>query len=292
MDPGRLPATWPFRAQSRRLRAGPHDWWVAELGPADAPPVLMLHGLGASGQSYRRTAPGLADGFRLVIPDLPGQGCTRCGAVDRLPLEKIAADLWGLCDALGVAPQGIVGHSAGAALALQMALDRPVPRVVGLNAAVGAFEGPAGLLFPVLARGLAALPFVPRAVSGLLGSEARVRSLLDGTGSRVDDETVALYLRLVRDPDHVAGALGMMARWNLDPLLARLPALSSEVLLIAARGDRTVPPSVSQAVTPRLPRARLVLVEGGHLVHEERADGLAGVILSGLQPATGSPKIS
>lgn len=292
MNPRELPATWPFRSQARRLRAGLHDWWVADLGSRDAPTLLMLHGLGASGHSFRHTATGLQRHFRLIIPDLPGQGCTRCGAADRLALDRIAEDLWGLCDSLGVAPQAILGHSAGAAIALQMALLRPVPRVVGLNAAVGAFEGPAGLLFPVLARGLAALPFVPRTVSALLGSEARVRELLDGTGSKVDDETVALYLRLVRDPDHVAGALGMMARWNLDPLLARLSGLSSEVLLIAARADRTVPPRVSHAIAPRLPQGRVIDVDGGHIVHEERADGLAAVILGGLQPASTSPKIS
>ncbi|QYZ69299.1 alpha/beta fold hydrolase BchO [Neotabrizicola shimadae] len=292
MDPRELPATWPFRLQARRLRAGPHDWWVAELGSPDAPAVLMLHGLGASGHSFRRTAPGLAQHFRLIIPDLPGQGCTRCGAVDRLSLNRIAEDLWMLCESLGAAPRAILGHSAGAAIALQMALLRPVPRVVGLNAAVGAFEGPAGLLFPVLARGLAALPFVPRTVSTLMGSEARVRDLLDGTGSKVDDETVALYVRLVRDPDHVAGALGMMARWNLDPLLARLPGLSSDVVLIAARDDRTVPPRVSHAVATRLVRGRVIDVEGGHIVHEERADGLAGLLLEALQFSSDSPKIN
>lgn len=292
MDPRWLPATWPFRLQSRRLAAGPHDWWVVELGPPDAPPILLLHGLGASGHSFRRTAPGLAETFRLIIPDLPGQGCTRCGAPDRLTLKKISADLWLLCEALKAEPRGIVGHSAGAAIALQMSLNRPVPRVVGVNAAIGNFEGPAGPLFSVLAKGLAAMPFIPRAFASYIGTEARVRRLLDETGSKVDDETVALYLRLVRDPDHVAGALGMMARWSLDDLLVRLPELSSEVLLIAARNDRTVPPRVSEAALQRLRHGRLMKVEGGHIVHEERADGLAGLILDGLQPARESPNIS
>lgn len=292
MDPRTLPPNWPFRSDARSLRAGPHDWWVADLGPRDAPVVLMLHGLGASGHSFRHTAPGLSDRFRLVIPDLPGQGCTRCGAADRLTLPAIATDLWALCDRMQVAPQAILGHSAGGAIALQMALARPVPQVIGLNAAVGSFEGPAGLLFPMLARGLAALPFVPRTMAGLLGTERKVRELLDSTGSKVDDETVALYLRLVRDPDHVAGALGMMSRWSLDGLLARLGAIPADVLLIAARGDRTVPPGVSHRIAPRLPKARVLDIAGGHILHEERADGLAGPILDALQPATVSPKIS
>lgn len=95
MDPRELPASWPFRSQSRRMRAGSHDWWVADLGSADKPAILLLHGLGASGHSFRRTAPGLSDRFRLIIPDLPGQGCTRA---DRLLQEN--AEIPGLLRAL------------------------------------------------------------------------------------------------------------------------------------------------------------------------------------------------
>lgn len=291
MDPRDLSADWPFRSASRRLLAGPHDWWLADLGPADAAPVLMLHGLGASGQSFRRTAPPLAGPFRVLIPDLPGQGCTRCGAPARLALPAIAEDLWALCDRLEIHPAAIVGHSAGAAVALQMALVRPVPRVVGLNAALGSFDGPAGLLFPMLARGLAALPFVPQAVARLWGTERKVRELLAMTGSPADAETVALYLRLVRDPDHIAGALGMMARWNLSALLTRLPQLAAQVLLIAGSGDTTVPPRVSRDAARRIPGAALMELPGGHLLHEERPDGLSGPILDLLQTGAVSPKI-
>ena len=252
MNPRDLPADWPFRSAGRRLRAGPHDWWVIEEGPAAAPVLLALHGLGASGHTFRRTIPGLAARYRVVVPDLPGQGCTRAGAPNRLGLAPMAEDLWRLCDALGILPAVVLGHSAGAALALQMALMRPVGAIVGINAALGRFEGAAGVVFPVVAQGLAALPFLPVALARLWGKAARVDRLLASTGSALDPAGRGQYLRLVQDPDHIAGALGRMAQWRLEGLLVRLPEIRSRTLLIAGRGDRTVPPQVSRAAARRL----------------------------------------
>jgi magnesium chelatase accessory protein len=95
----------------------------------------------------------------------------------------------------------------------------------------------------------------------------------------------------VRDPGHIAGALGMMAAWRLDPLLAALPALPVRTLLIAAAGDVAVPPSVSHQAAAQMPRAEVHNMPGGHLVHEEAEDGLSALILDWLQPETVSPKI-
>ena len=114
--------------------------------------------------------------------------------------------------------------------------------------------------------------------------------MLAGTGSPLDDEGQAQYLRLVQDPAHIAVALAMMAAWRLDGLLARLPGIEVPTLLIAAEGDVAVPPQASREAALRLPGAELRMVAGyGHLPQEEAADGLAHVILpwllSRFQPA-------
>ena len=291
MEPRDLPASWPFRSAGRRLRAAGHDWWLVDTGPPAAPAVLLLHGLGASGHSFRRMIPGLSARYRVLVPDLPGQGCSHAGRANRLGLEPMAEDLGALCDVLGVAPVAVIGHSAGAAIALQMARMRPIPAVVGINAALGHFGGAATAVFGLMARGMAALPFVAPSVARVWASRSRVDRLLDQTGSTLDAEGRAQYLALVRDPGHIAGALGMMAAWRLDPLLAALPALPVRTLLIAAAGDVAVPPSVSHQAAARMPRAEVRDLPGGHLVHEEAEDGLAGLILDWLQPETVSPKI-
>ena len=289
MDPARLPPDWPNSARARMQRAGARRFWVIDTAPdTDAPALLLLHGTGASGHSFRRTIAGLEGRWRLIVPDLPGQGCSPSPGLSRLGLDAMAADLWALCDAMALRPAAIIGHSAGAAIGLRMAEMRPPEQggpmgVIGINAALGAFDGAAGVLFPLLARGLAYLPLAARAVAALSASPATIARVLAKTGSPLDPEGRAFYLRLMRDPDHVAGTVGMMAEWRLDGLMARLPRLARPVWLIASRGDHAVPVQVSAKAAKALPRARLIcLPDLGHLAHEEAPDGLSAQILACL----------
>lgn len=287
MEPAQLPRDWPLRDQGRRVVLVPHRWWVVEKGVG--PCILLLHGTGASGHSFRRLVPGL-QGFRLVIPDLPGQGASFSRATDRMGLDGMAADLWALMDHLGAVPQVIIGHSAGAAIALRMAELRPGPTVIGLNAALGGFDGLAALLFPAIARTLAMAPFVARTASRLWGTPQAVARLLAGTGSPLDAEGRAQYLTLVRDPDHVAGALAMMASWRLEGLLSRLPQTRAKLWLIATEGDRAVPPKVSIEAAARIPGAELTLLPRyGHLPQEEAPDGMASVLRPWLMAQVSLP---
>lgn len=286
MTPAALPNDWPFKAQSSLITAGRHRFWVADTGPRDASTLLLLHGTGASLHSFRCTIPGLSQTYRTITPDLPGHGCSSKGFNGRLGLDAMATDLWTLCDTLQVQPQAIIGHSAGAAIGLRMAELRPVPQVIGLNAALGEFDGAAAFLFPIIAKGLATLPFVSSAITAFFGRPGTVERILTGTGSPLDAQGRAQYLRLVRDPDHVTGALGMMADWKLQPLLNRLPQTQTKVTLIASEGDRAVPAQVSIDAAKRIPGAKLhLLPKLGHLAHEETEDGLSALILDSLGQA-------
>lgn len=283
MTPAALPADWPFKAQSSLVSTGRQRFWVIDTGPRDAPALLLLHGTGASGHSFARTIPGLAQHYRTITPDLPGHGCSAKGFAGRLGLDAMAQDLWTLLDTLAISPNAIIGHSAGAAIGLRMAELRPVPQVIGLNAALGEFDGAAAFLFPILARGLATLPFAATAITAFFGRPGTVDRILAGTGSPLDAEGRARYLTLVRDPDHVTGALGMMAEWRLQGLLNRLPQTATKVTLIASEGDRAVPAQVSIDAAKRIPGAELhLLPKLGHLAHEETEDGLSALILKVL----------
>lgn len=276
-----MPADWPYRAEARRIVVRPHDWCVVVTG--QGPDLMLLHGAGGSGHSFRRLLPLLSSHYRCIVPDLPGHGFTRFGSRMRLGLDPMAEDVAALCSAEGWNPVAILGHSAGAAIALRMAELRPGPAVIGVNAALGTFDGVAGVLFPALAKALALVPFLPTTIARLWGNPARVNQLLDSTGSRIDAEGAAQYLHLVRDPGHVEGALGMMAQWNLHGLIARLPQIAAPTLLVAGSGDRTVPARVSREAAARMPAADYVELDRlGHLAHEEAPDRVAAVILPWL----------
>lgn len=278
-----MPLDWPQRDRIRRVQSRPHDWCVIDTGATDRPTLLMLHGAGGSGHSFRSLIPHLALHYHLIVPDLPGQGFTRPGSRSRYGLDAMAEDIATLCKTMGVTPTFALGHSAGAAIALRMAQSAAVKGVVGINAALGSFEGAAGVMFPVLARALAATPFVPQLVAKLWGNPQSVGRLLASTGSPLDAAGQRQYLTLVRDAAHVDGTLGMMAQWRLDKLTAAFPALGTPTLLIASTGDRAVPARVSAEAARSMPNARYAEVSGyGHLLHEEAAETVADTALPWL----------
>ncbi|SDE21043.1 alpha/beta fold hydrolase BchO [Limimaricola pyoseonensis] len=281
-----LPA-WPNHAYSRRLRCAPHDWHVQELGTGET--LLLIHGAGASVHSWRDLLPALARDRHVVAIDLPGQGFTRAGRRDRFGLEPMAADIARLAEAQGWRPAALIGHSAGGAIALALSehlrapSGRP-PVVVGINAALGRFEGIAGWLFPLLAKALAANPLAPRLLTLGGPKDALARRLIEGTGSRIDAAGLACYARLIGDPQHVGATLRMMAQWNIDPLLDRLPELQARCVLIAGARDTAVPPEVAREAIARMRNATLrLLPDLGHLAHEEAPDRMLDAITEAIE---------
>ena len=280
MDFAAMPPDWPNRASSRRIDVAPHRWHVQVMGTG--PHILLIHGAGGATHSWRGLMPILAQTHTVIAPDLPGQGFTRMGSRSRCGLDAMAEDMAALLAHEGWAPQAIIGHSAGAAIALRLAEILPAPprAIIGINAALGPFEGIAGWLFPIFAKLLALNPFVPRLFARLSGGAPRVRTLLASTGSDLDEAGIAFYTRLVADPGHVDGTLAMMAQWNLTGLLARLPALDVPTLFITSPNDQAVPPATSDRASARMKAAQIVSIPGhGHLVHEEDAAAVAGVIV-------------
>jgi magnesium chelatase accessory protein len=248
----------------------------------EAPLALLLHGTGAGTHSWRHIAPTLATRFEVLVVDLPGHAFTVTPASQALDLTAVAAAVGALLDALGRRPALLIGHSAGAAVALRMVLDgRAAPRlVVSINGALLPLQGPVGRLFLPLAKLLAFNPFVAPAFATWAALPRVTRRLLDSTGSRIDPVGERCYGHLVARASHAEGALRLMASWDLAPLAAALSRVPVPLLLLAATHDRTVPPAQSARVRETVPGATLVTLPGlGHLAHEEDAAAVLAPLL-------------
>jgi magnesium chelatase accessory protein len=294
LDWQRAGADWPNADASRFVSCRPHRWHLQEMGPEGAPVLLLLHGAGGATHSWRDLMPELARDFRVVAVDLPGQGFSQAGSRMRLGLAPMAEDIAALLAQEGIAPAALIGHSAGGALALWLAGVLPVPprAVVGINAALGKFRGMAGWLFPLMARMLALNPFTAPLFARTASTGASARALIRSTGSEIDDRGLGLYRRLLADSAHVDGTLAMMAQWDLDPLIARLPEIGVPVLLLTGGRDGAVPPTVSRDAAARMPAAEWLNDPAhGHLMHEEAPAGTAATIRAFLarQGVTGTP---
>ncbi|MEM0948472.1 MAG: alpha/beta fold hydrolase BchO [Pseudomonadota bacterium] len=277
MDWARDRAIWPNAEASQFFDVKPHNWHVQTAGSGDT--MLLLHGAGGATQSWRDLFPILARDFYVVAPDLPGQGFTRMGTRMRCGYRPIAEDLARLCEAQGWRPKWIVGHSAGAVLALELTRYLDPEQVVCINAALGKFEGIAGWLFPLMAKFMAINPLIPPLFARMAGGERRVAELLASTGSTINAEGHTLYRKLMTDKHHIDGTLAMMAQWNIDPLLNRLDQITVPVHLIVGDKDGTVPAETSVRAADKLPNATLTKLPGiGHLAHEEVPAEIAALI--------------
>lgn len=109
-------------------------------------PVVLIHGNTSSSVWWGPTLERLGDDYHAIAPDLRGRGDTEGPSAD-WTVEMLAHDVRGLLKHLDVGPAHLVGHSLGANVALQIALDQPgwVRSLVLLNPGWVAGDMPAEL---------------------------------------------------------------------------------------------------------------------------------------------------
>ena len=279
---------WPHREASQFIAVGRTTWHVQRMGESGQPRALLLHGTGASVHSWRGVMPALADRFDILACDLPRHAFTRGHPPDDMSLPRMGHAIRRMLDAAEFEPDIVVGHSAGAALALQLALDHGFAgSIVGLNAALRPFPGIAAQLFPALAKALFVNPFVPRLFSGMakLSGDSE-RFLVKSTGSHIERQGVACYERLLSNSRHTEGALAMMANWDLPTLRTRMEAVENPVLLVHSTEDAAIPLDWAREAHGWLPTSRLEVLEGlGHLAHEEQPE-IAAQMIAGFAAET------
>jgi magnesium chelatase accessory protein len=264
---------WPHRETSRFVVSGDLTWHVQTMG--SGPAIVLIHGTGAATHSWRGVIPLLAERFSVTAMDLPGHGFTRGRLRGGPTLPGIAAALSDLLAALQVRPILLAGHSAGAAIALRMIQARGARTpVAGLSPALLPFSGVAARVFPALAKLLFVNPLAPRIFSGMARAPGEAeRFLVRATGSRIDAEGVRCYRALLGTSGHCAGALAMMADWDLEGLAGLLPAIEAPVALVHGEKDSAVPLESVRRAAGLLPNASFEVLPGlGHLAHEERPD--------------------
>lgn len=283
---------WPHREASQFVREGRATWHLQRMGDAGNPKLLLLHGTGASVHSWRDLMPALAGEFDILAPDLPRHAFTTGHLPDDTSLARMAAALARLLDTAGFEPDIIAGHSAGAALALQLALDHGFTGpIAGLNAALRPFPGLAAQLFPAFAKLLFVNPLVPRVFSGMARISGDTdRFILKATGSLIDARGLACYEALLSNPRHTKGALAMMANWDLPTLRTRMGKVANRVLLVHGSRDAAIPLDWARESQGWLAHARLEVLEGlGHLAHEEAPEEAARLIRKFASETLGEP---
>ncbi len=279
LDWNREGQIWPNREASTFVTTGRARWHVQQMG--EGPPLLLIHGTGASVHSWRDLMPLLARDYAVTAIDLPRHAFTKGHDAYAMSLPAMAREIAALLAVLELEPAAIIGHSAGAAIALQLALDHGYAGpIVGLSAALRPFPGAMAQIFPAIAKALFVNPLVPRMFAGTIdlagGAE---RFMWRSTRSRIDAGGMACYRTLLKNPDHAGGGLAMMANWDLPGLKARMGEVANPVLLVHGAQDPAIPLGWVKDAAGWLPNAQLDVLPGlGHLAHEEAPEPVAALI--------------
>ena len=256
---------------------------VETAGPADAPVVGLLHGFSSGTFTWAGVAPALAGSHRLVAWDRPPfgrSGRPRPVRGPRDPYRAEAAVAHGravLGSDAGSGPLVLVGHSAGALVAAQLAADAGVP-VAGLILISAALDaGP-----PELVRRLFGAPVLaPVGAAGLrvalLGAAPVIRAV-GRHRTPLLDATAAESARLLRRPGTATALVHLTRTWRRPDLpgAAGVPALPTVV--IAGAEDRLASPASQTALAEAL-GAELHLLPGvGHAPHEQVPEVVTPII--------------
>jgi len=222
--------------------------------------VLLLHGLGSNGSSWRLQIPALkAAGFRVIAPDARGFGQSGFPG-GQITIEVMAQDFSHLIKSLQHNPVHVVGISMGGTHALQLALDYPdlVKSLVLINT-FASLQPEKFSLWIYYGIRLALLHS--------LGIETQAKFVARKIFPKPEHEFARQELiHQIREANPAAyrGVMRSFATFNLLP---RLGEIRQKTLIITGEQDNTVSPVNQSKLTQYIPDARQVNVpNAGHAV--------------------------
>ena len=268
----------------------------AQVEGSGEPPVVLLHGFGASAFSWRHWTPALAKRHRTLTVDFKGFGRAEKPDDDGYrPIDQ-AEHLRRFLVEEDVRDATLVGHSLGGGLALLTALllaDAGEEDRLGRMVLVSAAAYPQALP-PIM--GALKIPGLGAALTALVPPTLTIRLALRHIVHRKDDVTEAQvrgYAEPFRDPAARRAAIRTVRRLlddDPDRWIARFGEIGKPVLLLWGEHDRVVPPAFGRRLAADLPHSRLLIMpECGHLPAEEHPKASLETLLDFLEETSGAP---
>ncbi len=259
-------------------------------------PLLLLHGNFGSWRWWQPLLQQVPAGYRAYVPDLRG-----CGDSERPGyghnIETLAADAQAFAKALDFVPEHIVGHSLGAAIALQFALEQPAqvrsltlvapPPAQGRSVVRNAdwFSHSVSRLFDVdRDASVVTLGATYRMLRHLGANRPMLRQALMRLAPTLDYDNA--FIELVSDaarmaPQAVVGHLQALDAWDVQ---TRLRSLRLPVLVVGGQQDVLVGADDLRTFARRLPRGRIVIwADVGHAAQLEQPRRFAFALFRFLQ---------
>ncbi|MNQ19472.1 3-oxoadipate enol-lactonase 2 [compost metagenome] len=255
---------------SRYLRCAGRELHYTEWGDADAPTIIMWHGLARTGRDFDDLAQALADDYRIICPDTIGRGLSQWSPdpLAEYRLDFYAALARALLDGLALERVRWVGTSMGGAIGMHAAANTLQGRISHL---VVNDIGPE-LPRPAIER-IVAYAGNPPAFDTVTELEDWLRAAYKPYGWQSDEQWRRMAETSVRRlPDgrvttHYDPAIvGQFSHHPCDyDRWSGYDSLRMPLLLLRGADSDLLLPEVAQAMTERGPRAqRIDFPDCGH----------------------------
>ena len=266
---------------------------LVEAGPADGPPVVLLHGFPEFWFGWRRQIRPLVDaGYRVLVPDQRGYNrSAKPRAIDAYTLDELSADVAGLIDALGP-DAAVVGHDFGGTVAWWTALTYPerVRQLIVLNMADPVTMKRAYRTDPrQILKGwyafLFQLPFLPEVALGAADGWLLSRAIrATSRGDAFSDAALERYRTAWTRPN----ALRSMLHWyraivRHPPARPADPRIEPPTMILWGVQDAFLRPKMATAALQHCIDGRLEYIEGtSHWIHHEAPETVRRHLLEAL----------
>lgn len=254
-----------------------------EAGDSDGrAPLVMLHDVLASHEVFGTCISHLSTRFRVIAPDLPGFGASEKPDPQKYAYgyDGFADSIFDLVAALGLGRVHVLGQGMGAGVALTLAAKHP--SVVDKQVLVSPLVYPCDEL--AIERA-ARLPLV----GGLLWRQVMGHSMFKSViadsmfaGSAHPPE-VDFYEAFNAPAARQAAHATMIAKADTRPLVAKLPRVSAETLVLWGRDDRMAPVEHGRRLAREL-RGRFEVLECGRCAPAEEPEAFSATVTSFLEP--------
>ncbi len=249
---------------------------VRDTGPREAPAVILLHGFGASLQTWEDWSNDLQADHRVIRLDLPGFGLTGADPGSNYTDAHALKLLVALMDQLGLARASIVGHSMGGRIAWTFAAQHP-ERIDKLVLVAPDGFASFGRTYGETQRVPPMLRLLPYVLPGFL-----LRASLRPAYGNPDALTDALYRRyrdMLLAPGVRRAIVDLTAQQVLVPPEPLLRRIQAPTLLLWGAQDAMIPASNAADYLRVIPDARLHEFPGiGHLPQEEAPAASVAVV--------------
>jgi pimeloyl-ACP methyl ester carboxylesterase len=250
------------------------------LAGGEGEPLVLVHGLGGAAANWLALAPLLLPGRRLLVPELPGHGGS--APLPAAPSLNAYADrLAGLLEHEGLARAAVVGHSLGGAIALRLAIRRPIAvSALVLAGAAGISSGTRNAAYALTVTGIVKPGRKLAPYRRRIARSNALKRLVFGRWGAADPEALppALVEAFLSGPARHTDTVSAAKALVRDDPRAHLDRVRCPTLVLWGARDNQLPVADAFDYARRL-RGRLrVIADCGHLLIGERPESCADAI--------------